>query len=196
MVENILELSSEKGHFLLESGYHAGLWMDLESLFLRPAALEPMLEQLATRIGQYEPALICGPLVEGAFAALSVARMLDVQFIYTMRSVAGEPELYPYRYQLPKVLVSKVGGKRVVVVNDVISAGSAVRGTVMELETHGAKVVAIGALLILGQWTRSFAAEKGIAVKALSESSFELWLPTECPLCEQRVPLQRRIQAT
>jgi orotate phosphoribosyltransferase len=122
MVENILESSSEKGHFQLESGYHAGLWMDLESLFLRPAALEPMLKQLAATIGQYEPALICGPLVEGAFAALSVARMLDVQFVYTVRSVANESELYPYRYSLPEALISRVSGKCVVVVNDVISA--------------------------------------------------------------------------
>jgi len=56
-------------------------------------------------------------------------------------------------------------------------------------------VIAIGALLVLGPWTRTFAAEKGIAVQALSESSFDLWPPAECPLCRHGVPLQRRVQA-
>ena len=170
--------------------------MDLEALFLWPAAVEPMIAQLASRIEQYEPALVSGPLVEGAFSALSVARMLGVQFVYTERSRAEKEGLYPYVYRLPRVLVPHVRDKRVVVVNDVISAGSAVRGTIMELENHGASVVAIGALLILGEWTRRFAAEKSIAVQALAESSFELWSPDSCPLCQKRIPLQRRIQST
>jgi hypothetical protein len=28
-----------RGHFVLESGHHGNLWLDLNSLFLRPAAL-------------------------------------------------------------------------------------------------------------------------------------------------------------
>lgn len=197
LTDNIFkQLSSERGHFLLESGYHAEQWIDLEALFLRPSALEPVIAQLASRIEQYEPELVCGPLVEGAFAALSVARMLGVQFIYTERTRTGAGELYPYAYHLPPVLVSKVHGKRIVVVNDVISAGSAVRGTIIELENHRARIVAIGALLVLGDWTRRFAGEKAIALQALAESSFELWSPDGCPLCQKGIPLQRKIQAT
>ena len=34
-------LGPRRGHFLLESGHHGNLWLDLNSLFLRPAALLP-----------------------------------------------------------------------------------------------------------------------------------------------------------
>ena len=42
MEEKLLELLSvRRGHFVLESGHHGNLWLDLDSLFLRPAGCCP-----------------------------------------------------------------------------------------------------------------------------------------------------------
>src|SRR5215217_8037564 len=126
---------SESGHFLLESGLHGNLWMDLESLFLAPARIEPLATELARRIATHDPEVICGPLVEGAFLALIVARQLDLPFTYSERYVrTGIETLYPFGYAIPRPLHRHLRGKRVAVINDVISAGSAVRGTWQELE--------------------------------------------------------------
>jgi orotate phosphoribosyltransferase len=187
-------LPSEQGHFLLESGYHASLWMDLEALFLEPRRMDPLLSELADRVSKYEPDVVCGPLVEGAFVALSVARAIGAAFIYTERLTLPAGGLYPFGYRLPVVLRPHVEGRRVVVVNDVISAGSAVRGSILELEARGATVVAVAALLVLGDWTRRFSAERDIGTEALLESDFELWEPETCPLCARGLPLERRIQ--
>jgi orotate phosphoribosyltransferase len=176
--------SMQRGHFVLESGLHAAMWMDLETLFLDPLRLDPMTAELATRVAKHDPEVICGPLVEGAFLGLAIARQLEIGFTYTERTA-------PYVYNLPRVLRQHVAGKRVGIINDVISAGSAVRGTAESLIDAGARIVVIGALLILGDWTRRFAAEKQIAVEALEEAPYEMWQPSDCPLCARGVPLER-----
>jgi orotate phosphoribosyltransferase len=55
-----------------------------------------------------------------------------------------------------------LGGKRVVIVNDVINAGSAVKGTFADLEKCGAKLVAIGTLLVLGTAAKEFASAQNV----------------------------------
>jgi hypothetical protein len=58
--------------------------------------------------------------------------------------------LFPVEYRLPETLHSIVQGKRVAIVNDVVGAGSAVRGSFASLHAVGAHVVAIAALLVVG----------------------------------------------
>ena len=141
-------LAPQRGHFLLESGHHGSLWMDLEALFLDPARIEPLADQLAARLATVGAEAVCGPLVEGAFLALMVARRLGVPFTYSERFESGG-DLYPYGYRIPRTLHRHLRGRRVAIVNDVINAGSAVRGTWLELEALGATPLAIGALLVI-----------------------------------------------
>ena len=127
-------LPIEKGHFLYESGHHSDSWIRLELLFLRPERVRVLANDLADRVRKYDVDVICGPLVEGAFIALMVASRLQTAFTYAKRFDVGESEiLYPVRYQIPRTLRDELRGKRVAIVNDVISAGSAVRGTLADL---------------------------------------------------------------
>ncbi|MBI3492336.1 MAG: orotate phosphoribosyltransferase [Acidobacteria bacterium] len=194
MAGDVLKLvGARRGHFALESGHHADLWFDLESLCLRPARIRPLAVQLAARLAQYKIEIVCGPLVEGAYISLMVAENLDVEFVYAERFAdPRRSTLFPVEYRLPASLRPLVRGKRVAIVNDVISAGSAVRGTFENLRTLDAQVVVIGALLVLGDAFPPFAAQHVIALEALQQSRYELWTPENCPLCAAGVPLERR----
>ncbi len=177
----------------MESGYHAERWLDLELLCVHPERLDPLLARLATQLRAHRFDVVCGPLVEGAFLALDIARRLSLLFTYSERfEPPAQGELYPVDYRLPGPLREIVKGKRVAIVNDVISAGSAVGRTFEDLENCGAIPVAIGALLILGEWTARFAAEKGLAVEALAFETFPKWTPAECPLCQRGIPVTAR----
>ena len=98
--------------------------------------------------------------------------------------------MYRARYRLPLSLVSRVTGKRIAIVDDVMSAGSALRGTYLELEAHGAQPIVAGALLILGTTGVDYFVEQGIAVEAAARSDYELWQPTECPQCAAGILLE------
>ena len=121
MQEQVLELlSARKGHFLLESGHHGDLWLDLESLCLRPRRVQIAAAELAEPLSKLEVDAVCGPLVEGAFVALMVALLLNVQFTYSERFArSAEGGLFPAGYRVPAPLREGLRGKRVAIVNDV-----------------------------------------------------------------------------
>ena len=191
-LDEVLEmLVARRGHFLLESGHHGDLWLDLEALCTRPPRIWPLCSELARNLRRFGAEFICGPLVEGAFVGLLVASELGTAFCYSERFVRpGVNGLFPVEYRLPRALRGAVRGKRVAIVNDVINAGSAVRGTFEELTGCEARVVAIGALLTLGSAAREFANSKGVTLETLTAVANTLWTPSECPLCTAGVPLE------
>jgi orotate phosphoribosyltransferase len=192
--ELVSQLPGRIGHFRLESGHHSDLWIDLELLCLRPEFVRQRAAELAARLRKHRVDAVCGPLVEGAFVALLVASDLGVEFCYTERFVSqidGQPpSLFPVEYRVPAVLRGRLRGKRVAIVNDVISAGSAVRGTLADLESCEAQTVALAALAVLGSSAEELAALNNIGLESLASFPFTMWTPTECPLCDAGVALQ------
>ena len=192
MNQDLLSLvCGRSGHFRLESGHHGDLWFSLETLCLHSRAIRPFAAQFAARLEKHNVDVVCGPLVEGAFVALLVSLELGCDFVYSERFAnPARQGLYPVEYRLPTVLQPAVQGKRVAIVNDVINAGSAVRGTFFDLQARGADIVAIGALLALGDAIGAFAAENQIALELLKRMPNNLWSPAECPLCAKGEPLE------
>jgi len=184
-------VTSRRGHFRLESGHHGRLWMDLDGLFADPARVRPLVERLADAIRPHDVAVVCGPLTGGAFLAQMVAAILPVEFAFTERvAPAGGEGLYRMRYVLPRALRDRVRGRRVAIVDDVMSAGSAVGGTHAELQSHGAVTAVVGALLALGTEAADFFAQKDVPVTSVEGMPYDLWLPRECPLCAAGEPLE------
>ena len=198
MHEQVLALlSARRGHFLLESGHHGDLWLDLESVCLRPDLAQPLAAELAATLAPLAPDALCGPLVEGSFIALLAALALKSQadqsvlFTYAERYTRPSADgLFPAGYRLPASLREGLRGKRVAIVNDVINAGSAIRGTFADLETCGAKVIAISTLLVLGDAAAHFAARKQVPLYALATLPNSLWVASACPLCAAGQPLE------
>ncbi len=192
MSDDVLSLvRGRRGHFRLESGHHGDLWFELETLCLHSRAIRPFAAQLAAQLEKYNVEAVCGPLVEGAFVALLVSLEMGCDFVYAARFADSTRQgLFPVEYRLPTVLQPAVQGKRVAIVNDVINAGSAVRGTFYDLQAHGAVIVAIGALLVLGDAIAAFAAENRVALELLKQMPNNLWPPAECPLCARGEPLE------
>jgi orotate phosphoribosyltransferase len=179
------------GHFRLESGHHSDLWLELEVLCAMPEFVRQRAATLATRLAPHDVEVVCGPLVEGAYVALLVALELGADFVYCNRieGETGDDGLFPVKYRLPPALRGRVKGRRVAVVNDVVSAGSAVRGALADLQACEANVVAIGTLAVLGNSMPGFAQEKRLAFESLAEFPHNLWSAAECPLCRSGVPL-------
>ena len=183
-------MTSRRGHFRLESGYHAALWVDLDGLFADPARVRPLAEGLADTIRPHEVAVVCGPLVGGAFLAQVLAAILQVEFSFTERIAPADGDgLYRVRYVLPRALRARVRGRRVAIVDDAIGPGSAVRGTHLELQSHGAVTAVVGTLLLLGTRAAEYFRPLGVPVASVEAMPFDLWLPHECPLCAAGQPL-------
>src|SRR6266550_7438224 len=159
-------VDGRRGHFRLESGHHSALWLDLDPLFADPLRIAPLVDVLTNAVRPYEVTGVCGPLLGGAFLAQLVAHALGVKFSFTERVALQSAGMYQARYRLPPAFIARVRGQRLAIVDDVMSAGSALRGTYEELQTHGATPVVAGALLVLGSTGAEFFTQRGVAVEA------------------------------
>jgi orotate phosphoribosyltransferase len=193
MQERVAQLLPQReGHFLFESGHHGQVWLDLELLLLHPDRVQPLAEALADRLRGHQVTAICGPLVEGAFVGLMVASSLRLPFSYSQPVKDGRAGgLFPVSYPIPTPLEPELQGKRVAIVNDVINAGSAVRGTLAALKQCGAQPVAIGTLAVYGHAAGELAATHGVALETLASFPSRIWEPSACPLCAKGVPMSR-----
>ena len=188
------QLPTRQGHFVLESGHHGDMWLDLELLCLRPDRVRPFANELAARLTKYGTEVVCGPLVEGAFLALMVASEMGLPFTYSEPLPEEKPtKLYPVRYRLPPPLCAEVQGKRVAIVNDAINVGSAVRATFADLQRCEAKPVAIAALAVLTPWASRFAETNGLGLEVLTSLESDVWTPTACPMCIRGEPFTERL---
>lgn len=193
--QTISELFAERrGHFVFESGHHGDLWLELETLCLRPQMLRPFVVELARWVREQRAEIICGPLVEGAFVALMVAEELGVEFVYAERiapqsNELDENQLFPIQYRLPASLQTTIRGRRVAIVNDVINAGSAIRGAAADLAECGAELAGIACLMTLGTAAAEFAGQCRVPLFQLVAHEMRLWQPQNCPLCQAGVAI-------
>jgi hypothetical protein len=126
-----------------------------------------------------------------ALVAQLVALELGCETYFRQRiSTRDNSGLLSAEYRLPNSLCRRIVGKRVAIVDDVISAGSSVRATFTELEAGGARPVVVGSFLLMGKIATTWFAERGLGVEACARADIEIWLPGECPLCASRVPLE------
>ena len=177
-------LKTPSGHFVYESGHHGDLWVDLLRLSSRAPLLRACASEVARLARPQAPELLCGPLVGGAFLAQFTASELGLPAVLAEKVVEDD-----MRYRVPPSLRSLVAGKRVLLVDDAINAGAAGRSTARDLKEAGARVVAVGTLLAMGDGGERLAAELGVPLHALARRERNLWRPDECALCRKGIPL-------
>ena len=185
-------LAARQGHFRMESGYHSASWSDLRTLFEDARRMRPFVAQLASRIAAHRPEAICGPVTGGAELAELVATDLGIDHFTAERmEPADATGMFPVRYALPQTERSRARGRAVAIVDDAISAGSAVRGTYADLIDCGARPVAIGALVVFGDAAADLARRWRVALEAVERLPLDMWTPSECPLCRTGIALER-----
>lgn len=197
MIEDLFKrLPAREGHFVLESGYHTDLWLTLDALFASPRDLAPLIESLADKLRPYGPTAVCGPFEGGAFLAHALATQLGIDFYFSQPLPSSSSRaLFQAEYQLPPELRQRVKGKRIALVDDVISAGSSVRATAAALADSNATIAVVGTLFVLGRIALEHFDRLGIPVASLGQRDFTTWEPSRCPLCRNGVPLEDLVHA-
>ena len=145
--------------------------------------MRAFVAELAKRVAEYRVDTVCGPLNGGAFLAELIALEVGVEFAFAERIVSQRTGLFPIDYRVPAVQRAALRGKRVAIVDDAISMGSATRATVADLELCMARPVVIGALLAIGPGGPEFAAARPLPFERLADLPMRTWLPSECELC-------------
>jgi len=176
-----------EGHFLLSSGKHSKYYLQSAKILEHPEIGEKLGKELAKRIKNagIEVDLVCSPALGGILAGYELARGLGVRFIFTERK-DGEMTLRRGFEVKP--------GERVVICEDIITTGGSALEASREIEKRGGKVVAFSAIAnrglcprVGGDISRSPQCKlpENIPFFALGDFQFEVYDPTECPLCKE-----------
>ena len=174
------------GHFDLGTGYHGDVWLDLDALFLRPAALRPYVQALAGHLSGHRPDAVCGPMEGGAFLAQAIAAELGAAFLPAARDPAPRPGTAT-AYLLPRV-PGGISGWRVAIADDAVNAGTAVRACAGLLRGRGAIPVAVAALISLGPASAAVAQDISVPFYAVGALHSQAWPAGQCPLCAAGLP--------
>ncbi len=184
-------LAGRRGHFRMESGYHSERWFNLDQLFEDRARLQPFVDELSRRLAVHRIEAVVGPMTGGTKLADLIGAKLGTASYPTERyEIPGATSLFPVRYLVPAALRERLRGKIVAIVDDAISAGSAIKGTHADLLACGAKPVVCGALIIFGDRADAFAAENNLKLEVIARMTFGMWKPGECPLCSSSIPIE------
>ncbi len=167
------------GHFLLASGRHSDRYVEKFALLRWPRQVEEVCRELLSRLPWSTIEAVVGPTTGGLLLAFECARQLGVQAAYAERETEGSTRRVIRRGACFRP------GMRVLVVDDVLTTGGSVRETLRALAEYPIEIC--GVAVLVDRSTEPV--ELGVPLVALLRLEIASWLPSDCPLCKEGVPL-------
>ena len=166
-----------KGHFVLASGLHSPVYWEKFRVLQFPAHVERLCGMIADRFRGEDIEVVAGPTTGGVILAFEVARLLGTRAVYAER--AGTEGRTFRRGQ------SISSGERVLIVDDVMTAGGSVRDVIDAVSAAGGKVVGAGVLVDRARQPVDF----GVPLYSCLRTVAETYVPEDCPQCAAGEPL-------
>ena len=173
------------GHFLLTSGRHAARYLEKFLVLQHPSAAVEIGRRCAAALAGAEPTLVVGPTTGGVLLAHETARQLEPLLGRSVRDVFAE--------RVPD------GGRRlrrgwplapdehVVLVDDILTTGVSLVETRDAVRAAGIEPLA--AAVVVDRATEPV--DLGFPITALGRIEVPSWLPADCPLCRDGIPLRK-----
>lgn len=177
-------------HFVYASGLHGRAYVNKDAVFLRPDKLSWVCLRLALAFSRSDIGVVVGPAVGGAILASHVAGHLrnwsdgdkDVRAAFADKTADGG-------FTFARGYAEAIKGRKVLVVEDILTTGGSCRKVVEAARLAGADVAGVGALVNRGGVTAE-AVGSPPAFHALVALSFPTWHERACPLCATGVPVR------
>ncbi len=178
-VEQIFEKSGAvlRGHFLLSSGLHSPVYWEKFQVLQYPRYTERLCRMIADRFRRSRAQVVAGPTTGGVILAYEVARQLGVRGIFAEKGESGGREFRRGFRIAP--------GERVLIVDDVMTAGGSLKDTIDAVKKLGGDVAGIGILVDRSPEKPDFA----VPFFSCHRAEVIAYQPQQCPLCAAGVPL-------
>ncbi|RMH56361.1 MAG: orotate phosphoribosyltransferase [Candidatus Hydrogenedentota bacterium] len=171
------------GHFRLASGLHSDRYLQCARLLAIPREARAVGKALAEEFRNHNVDAVVGPALGGVVLSFVVADALGVPGYFAEKS-SDAPNGFLLRRGFP---VPR--GKRVLLVEDVITTGGSILRLRNYLRGLGAEIVGIGAIVDRRANDEGFVSKE--AYRALVRIHARLYQEENCPLCAKGLPLDR-----
>lgn len=165
----------QEGHFVLNSGLHSQYYFQKFRILENPEATSMLCRLIVEHFQAENIEWVFGPTTGGIVIAFEVARQLRVH--------TGIAEERDDRRVIRRGYDIK--GKRVLVVDDVMTTGKSLKQTIDAVKEKEA--ILAGVAVLIDRTTNAMPFEYYATYKKVVEN-FD---PEECPLCRTNVPLSK-----
>jgi orotate phosphoribosyltransferase len=177
-------------HLVYTSGRHGSAYVNKDAVYPHTALTSELCREFATRFRDERVEVCLAPAIGGVILSQWTAHHLS--------SITGREVLGVYAEKTPDGgFVIKRGydkltkGKRVLVLEDILTTGISVKRTVETVRAIGGDVIGVAALCNRGGVS---AADLGAPrLEALVKIELESWEAAECPLCRKGVPVNTEL---
>jgi len=179
-IETILQETGAllTGHFQLTSGRHGAQYMQCAKVLQYPEHTSYIAEVLAATFKNEKIDIVLAPAVGGIVLGYELARSLGAKAIFSERE-NGEMTLRR-GFEIPK-------GARVIVAEDVVTTGGSTREVIAIAKKYEAEVV--GACIMVDRTGGKL--DFGIKLATAYSVAIESYMPEDCPLCKDGVPIHK-----
>ena len=197
MTKDIVEILKQVGailgpsHFVGTSGRHMELYLNKDALYLHTIETSTVGEMFAAKFKDRGVEVVVGPALGGIilsqWAAYHLSRETgrDVLAVYTEKD-AEKNQIFTRGYD--KV----VKGKKVLVVEDLVTTGGSVKKAVDSVRGAGGEVVAV-CVMVNRDPAQVTDEAVGAPLESLGVYEVPSYDPGDCPLCRKHIPINTEV---
>lgn len=184
-----------EGHFALKSGRHSGVYVNKDEVYTNPSTIGILACDLGHPFIEDDVEAVVGPAIGGVILAHGTAKFLNLDKKLERGDVGLARSLFADkdgdRFIIKRGYDVYIRGRRVLLVEDIMTSGGSIRATADAVRRVGGEVVGVAAICNRGKVT---AESLGVPkLVSLVEMDLVTWTADECPLCEQGIPVNTEI---
>lgn len=176
-------------HFLLTSGKHSDSYFAKDIIYSYPGLLKSMIQGISDDLDLLQFDVVVGPEKGGIILSGATAMRLNLSFSHMHLRNAFAEKNTDGKFYFGRGYDQLIPGKKIAIVEDVLTTGGSVAGVIAEVTRLGGEVVAVCAICNRG----------GVTAKTLGVpnlfSLMELSIPTfaeaDCPSCQAGLPFNQ-----
>ena len=188
-------------HFVYSSWKHGSDYINKDAIYPHTLATSRLCRAIAKRFADDNVEVVIAPAIGGVILSQWTAHHLseitgrEVLGIYAEKegmelissSYCPFPPKYEDKFVIKRGYAQLITGRRVLVVDDVLTTGGSVKKVIEAIYRLGCAIVGVGVICNRGGIT---AESVGVPkLEALVNAKMDEWMEADCPLCEQKVPI-------
>lgn len=176
-------------HIVYTSGKHGSAYVNKDAIYPHIDAISELCEDIAKHFQAYEVEVVIGPAVGGVILSTRVAEWLQEYDLLGDTDVLG---VYADKdgdnFVVKRGYDKLIKGKKVLVVEDVLTTGGSAKKTIEAVRACGGKVIGLAVICNRGGIKPEDVGNPP-RLYALVNVQLDAWDPAECPLCKVGVPI-------
>lgn len=175
-------------HVVYTSGRHGSVYINKDAIYPHTAAVSNLCAAMAKAYSDASVEVVVGPVVGGVVLAQWVAFHLSTPSHEVLAVYAEKGQ----GFELRRGYDALVSGRRILVVEDVLTTGGSVAGVVAAVRKAGGEVIGIAAICNRGQ-VRLEDVGNPPSLHCLIDINLDSFEASECPLCKAGVPINTTV---